>query len=80
MREARDVVDCGELPRVLAFVESGGLARRRELDAQERQKLVQERAASIATAHLRPTFGSHGDADRLGGSLVADLLAALFGD
>jgi Zn-finger nucleic acid-binding protein len=72
--------DRGELPRVLAFVESGGLARRRELDAQDRQKRVQERAASAAMAHLRPTFGSDGEADRLGGSLVADLLAALFGD
>jgi Zn-finger nucleic acid-binding protein len=72
--------DRGELPRVLAFVESGGLARRRELDAQERQRRVQERAASAAVAHQRPSFGSEGEVDRLGGSLVGDLLAALFGD
>jgi Zn-finger nucleic acid-binding protein len=72
--------DRGELPRVLAFVESGGLARRRALDEEEHRRRVQERAASAAVAHQRPTFGGDGEVDRLGGSLVADLLSALFGD
>jgi Zn-finger nucleic acid-binding protein len=72
--------DRGELPRVLAFVESGGLAHMREREAEERQRLVRERAASAADAHLRPHFGGEGEADRMGGSLVGDLLAALFGD
>jgi Zn-finger nucleic acid-binding protein len=72
--------DRGELPCVLAFVESGGLAHLRERDAEERQRRVQERAASAAGAHLRSSFGSDGEADRVGGSLVGDFLAALFGD
>jgi Zn-finger nucleic acid-binding protein len=71
--------DRGELPRVLAFVESGGLAHLREREAQEHRRLASERASHAGDAHSMPSFGGGGDADRLGGSLVADLLATLFG-
>jgi Zn-finger nucleic acid-binding protein len=72
--------DRGELPRVLAFVESGGLRRGQERDAEERQRMARDRAAVVAESTARPTFGGAVDADRLGGSLVGDFLAALFGD
>ena len=69
--------DRGELPRVLAFVESGGLTHLPERQAHERERLARQTAAADALS--RPSFGSQGEADRLGGSFVADLLSALFG-
>ena len=47
---------------------------------EERQRLVQERAERAAGAASLPTYPSGGEVDRLGGSLVGDFLAALFGD
>ena len=72
--------DRGELPRVLAFVESGGLAHVHEREAQERQRQVRERADRAAGASSIPTYANPGDVDRIGGSLVGDFLAALFGE
>jgi Zn-finger nucleic acid-binding protein len=69
--------DRGELPRVLAFVESGGLAHHGEQGRHERQRLASHRAAD---ALQRSSLTSEADADRRGGSLVADFMAALFGD
>jgi Zn-finger nucleic acid-binding protein len=70
--------DRGELPRVLAFVESGGLSHLRERDAEERQRRLRERV-NAAEVHLHPSFGSEDEVDSVG-SLVGDFLAALFGD
>jgi Zn-finger nucleic acid-binding protein len=72
--------DGGELPRVLAFVESGGLTHLREREAQEHRRLVRERADVAAGATSIPTFANRADVDRIGGSLVGDFLAALFGE
>jgi Zn-finger nucleic acid-binding protein len=72
--------DRGELPRVLTFVESGGLARVRQREVEEHQRLVRERADRAAGATSIPTFGHERDPDRLGGSLVGEFLAALFDD
>ncbi len=66
--------DAGELPRVLAFVESGGLARARSRHAEEVQRLTRERAAHATMEALQ-------DRDTPGyakGSLVIDLLKELF--
>jgi Zn-finger nucleic acid-binding protein len=71
--------DRGELPRVLAFVESGGLAHLREREAEQRRRLLGERAAHATELQPRLPLGGEGEADRSGGSLVADFLAALFG-
>ena len=70
--------DRGELPRVLAFVESGGLAHQREREAEERQRCLRERA-STAETQLRPSW-SEDEVGRASSSLVRDFLAALFGD
>jgi Zn-finger nucleic acid-binding protein len=71
--------DRGELPRVLAFVESGGLAHLREREAEERQRRQRERV-SAAEVHLHPSFGREGEVGGASASLVGDFLAALFGD
>ncbi len=72
--------DLGELPRALAFVESGGLTRAREREAEERQRVARARAASAAEAPSVRVLGEGGDSAGLRGSIVTDLLAALFGD
>ncbi len=72
--------DAGELPRVLAFVESGGLTHLRDREAEEHQRRVRERADLAAGASSIPTFANRGDIDRVSGSLVGDFLAALFGE
>jgi len=72
--------DAGELPRVLAFVESGGLAR-----AQERE--AAERAAAAREAHVRERVsltamtphGLRGEGEERTGSLLEELLMDLFG-
>jgi len=67
--------DAGELPRVLAFVESGGLARVRRRNAEEAERLARERAALAAVHAL------HG-ADALPfaqDSTILDFLHDLFG-
>ncbi len=72
--------DCGELPRVLAFVEAGGLRYGREREAREHQRLADERAERAAAPSSVSTYASHADLDRHGSSLVGDFLASLFGD
>jgi Zn-finger nucleic acid-binding protein len=72
--------DLGELPRALAFVESGGLTRAREREAQEHQRLARERAASAVEPASIRQLGEGSDGGQLKGSIVSDLLAALFGD
>jgi Zn-finger nucleic acid-binding protein len=66
--------DLGELPRVLAFVEQGGLARERQRHAEEaaeaRRKAVAE---ATAAAHL-PSVHGLDEGDRLGGFLIGLLL------
>jgi Zn-finger nucleic acid-binding protein len=74
--------DVGELPRVLAFVDSGGLTRTRQRDAAEREAAAREK-------HVRERVGAGGmgasatldDAGKGagGGSLIKDLLMDLFG-
>ncbi len=72
--------DLGELPRALAFVESGGLTRAREREAQERERIARERAATAGEPPSIRVLGDSGDRPRLGGSIVSDLLSALFGE
>jgi Zn-finger nucleic acid-binding protein len=72
--------DRGELPRVLAFVESGGLTREREREALEHQRTVRERSDRAAETASIPTFANRADVDRLSTSLVGEFLAALFGE
>jgi Zn-finger nucleic acid-binding protein len=71
--------DRGELPRVLAFVESGGLSHLREREAEERQRRLRDRS-SAAESHQFPSFGVEGEVGHVSRSLVGDFLAALFGD
>jgi Zn-finger nucleic acid-binding protein len=66
--------DAGELPRVLAFVESGGLARVRRRDAQESERLARERAAG-ATIHV---LQEHDVLPFATESIVLDFLNDLF--
>lgn len=67
--------DAGELPRVLAFVESGGLARARRRDAEEVVRLARERRVDTTTQKIQerqaPAFGKE--------SIVIELLSDLFG-
>jgi Zn-finger nucleic acid-binding protein len=71
--------DPGELPRALAFVESGGLTRARQREEEERA--ARERAARAADPESIRALGEGGDGSaRFGESIVSDLLAALFGD
>jgi Zn-finger nucleic acid-binding protein len=72
--------DAGELPRVLSFIESGGLTRTRQRQAEEQARLKREQAAA---AHPPPSLGSTLGADVTAGTgaphvSVADLLASLF--
>jgi Zn-finger nucleic acid-binding protein len=70
--------DSGELPRVLAFVEAGGLARARRRAAEERAQESRARvsgAAAVAPA----SWGAARDEPALAGmSIAADLLSILF--
>jgi len=67
--------DAGELPRVLSFVEHGGLARARHREAAEHAMALKARVA--ATAQMTAHAAGGGDGP---GSFVSDLLAALFRD
>ena len=65
--------DSGELPRVLAFVEQGGLDRARKLRAETDRRREQERreaAAPVLAAHERITLGT-GDTSEV--SLLDDV-------
>jgi len=66
--------DAGELPRVLAFAEHGGLARKRAREAAEHDKALRERTAAASEVI------AHGASEPETGSFVTDLLAALFRD
>lgn len=72
--------DPGELPRVLSFVESGGLSRLRQRKIEEREQASRDRVNhAIAAAHPKSSFeASQGDT-LAGASIVGDLLLALFG-
>ncbi len=71
--------DLGELPRALAFVESGGLTRARAREAEERHMAARARAATTAEPPSVRVLGEGRDGS-LPGSIVTDLLDALFGD
>jgi Zn-finger nucleic acid-binding protein len=75
--------DDGELPRVLAFVESGGLARARERDAAEREAAAREKHVrerlSIGDVGASRGLAVGGDEGEHGASLLEDLLMGLFG-
>jgi Zn-finger nucleic acid-binding protein len=66
--------DPGELPRMLAFVESGGLAKVRRRDAEEAERMARERVAQTTLDVMRdqdaPTYAKQ--------SIVIDLLNELF--
>jgi Zn-finger nucleic acid-binding protein len=66
--------DPGELPRVLAFVESGGLAKVRRHNAEEAERAARERTAHATLDLMRdpdaPIFAKE--------SIVIDLLKELF--
>jgi Zn-finger nucleic acid-binding protein len=66
--------DPGELPHVLAFVESGGLAKMRRRNAEQAARLARERAAHATIEVMRdldaPAYAKE--------SIVMDLLGELF--
>lgn len=72
--------DAGELPRVLSFIESGGLTRARQRQAEAEARREREQAPQLPAASLGSTLGS--DPDAMGGSagvsLIADFIASLF--
>lgn len=67
--------DSGELPRVLAFVESGGLGRARQRRTEDAEREARERAIE-STA--RSTYASESP-EPVGGSMLGDLLHEIFG-
>jgi len=75
--------DAGELPRVLSFVESGGLTRARARDAADRESAERERRVHERLGVSRVNMpGVASDAVEGGlhaGSLLQDLLTGLFG-
>jgi Zn-finger nucleic acid-binding protein len=71
--------DAGELPRALAFVESGGLARVRAREAEERERVARDHRAKDAGEAVTKVMAGAGDGPQLGGSILADLLFDLFG-
>jgi Zn-finger nucleic acid-binding protein len=67
--------DPGELPRVLSFIESGGLARVRRREAED----AAEQRSRRSSAPVVPTSTHDPAAMSLGGtSIAADLIALLF--
>lgn len=73
--------DAGELPRVLSFIEAGGLTRARQRHAEEvARKEREQRIQPVTAASTGSILDARGDdAPGTGASLVADLLAALLG-
>ena len=73
--------DPGELPRVLSFVESGGLTRARQRHEEDVARKEREQRVQAATSQSTGGMGDSvkSDAAMTGGSLLADLIAALFG-
>ncbi len=72
--------DLGELPRVLAFAESGGLTRSRTRDAAARERALRERVDGAAGAPLAHRLGGDDDVEHVGGSVLSEILAAFFGE
>lgn len=72
--------DPGELPRVLSFVESGGLSRLRQRNAAEREQAARARSshATESSRHMS-SFEASQQESLAGASLVGDLNSALFG-
>jgi len=73
--------DPGELPRVLSFVESGGLSRLRRRQNEEREQATRDRVSHAVESARHPSssFEASNESSLAGGSIVADLLVALFG-
>jgi len=71
--------DPGELPRVLAYVESGGLKRTRLAAQEERDQLARERLRQrVAAVTLPSSTGSRENEDPFAVS-AADLISVLLG-
>jgi len=71
--------DPGELPRVLAYVESGGLQRSRRAVQEEREQLARERLRQrVAAVTITPSTSSR-ETEELFAVSAADLLSALPG-
>jgi len=68
--------DSGELPRVLAFAESGGLARAQRRRVEDAGRQARERAIEVA---VRSTHDGELPVST-GGSILGDLLREIFGD
>ena len=70
--------DAGELPRVLSFIESGGLTRARQRQAEEEARREREQAAPPSS--LGSTLGSDPELVTGGAriSSLVDLVASLF--
>ncbi|HEY5239884.1 MAG TPA: zf-TFIIB domain-containing protein [Polyangiaceae bacterium] len=73
--------DPGELPRVLSFVESGGLSRLRRRQNEEREQATRDRVSHAVESARHPSssFETSNENTLAGASIVADLLVALFG-
>jgi Zn-finger nucleic acid-binding protein len=71
--------DPGELPRVLAFVESGGLSRLRQRHTEERERAARDRLSHVTSSHPVSSFeAAQQEPLSIGASIVADLISALF--
>jgi Zn-finger nucleic acid-binding protein len=72
--------DPGELPRVLSFIESGGLSRLRQRKTEEREQAARARAShAIESSRHMSSFEASQQESLAGASLVGDLITALFG-
>jgi Zn-finger nucleic acid-binding protein len=70
--------DAGELPRVLAFVQAGGLERARLRKESEEKRLERERRIAVALSRPLPVSQETNDFEALGraGIELIDFLAA----
>jgi Zn-finger nucleic acid-binding protein len=71
--------DAGELPRVLSFVESGGLSRLRQRKAEEKAQATRDRIHALDAVHPASSHEASREEGLAGASLVSDLIVALFG-
>ncbi|MGD0527080.1 MAG: zf-TFIIB domain-containing protein [Polyangiaceae bacterium] len=71
--------DRGELPRVLSFVESGGLSRLRQREAEEKAQATRDRVHALESLRHPSSHEASSDEGLASASLVGDLIVALFG-
>jgi len=71
--------DAGELPRVLSFVESGGLTRIRRRNEEERERLAHERVSKGVGSEALRIAADRDEPAMSARDIITDLLRDLFG-